>query len=535
MLPMASPCSTASSPCTRRLQSSLLIYKAPTSSLTHSSPKSCFPAGRKIHVTNRAATKTPTSSIKTMQIRCAKDIYIPEEFTKIFEDIEKLGPVISGKTWYPKAADHDNQKKTWYIVDATDKILGRLASTIAIHIRGKNLPTFTPSVDMGAYVIVVNAENVAVTGNKRTQKVYKRYSGRPGGLKEETFDNLQKRIPERIIEHAVRGMLPKGRLGRRLFTHLKVYKGPNHPHEAQKPVPLPITDKRIMIEKGRGAKASGTPHLGKHDREPSSASYESAPVETTWAVGAHLNLPGNLALALGFLVSSTTSSQQASLGSRVARGSSTTLQTVGVQFSTIVGTQGSASSGPIPATGGGSGGTSGSRSGGFGGSGGGGNIRGSRSSGHGPHQPQNIYMEMSLHLPEYRGIEDVTEHVHMCEILWHTKGITASECKANMGFQITLRIKVSDMIMITLKGAMIKMKGALREAVVEVEDTMVDSEAEAAMVDEVSSLMEHVIHVDPLTITCANVLRTLLVLFVERIITMKSVQNLYEHLRKKHK
>lgn len=248
MLAMASPCSTASTPCTRRLNSSLSISKPSTCSLSHISPKSNFFARREIHVTrNRIATKASPSSIKTTQ--AAEEVYIPEKYRKILEEIEKLGPVISQKTWYPKAADHENLKKTWYIVDATDKVLGRLASTIAIHIRGKNLPTYTPSVDMGAYVVVVNAENVAVTGNKRTQKVYKRYSGRPGGLKEETFDCLQKRIPERIIEHAVRGMLPKGRLGRRLFTHLKVYKGPNHPHEAQKPVPLPITDKRIMIEK----------------------------------------------------------------------------------------------------------------------------------------------------------------------------------------------------------------------------------------------------------------------------------------------
>ncbi|GAY61740.1 hypothetical protein CUMW_212320 [Citrus unshiu] len=146
---------------------------------------------------------------------------------------------IWNNTWYPKAADHRHSDKTWYVVDATDKILGRLASTIAIHIRGKNLATYTPSVDMGAYVIVVNAEKVAVSGKKRTQKIYRRHSGRPGGMKEETFDQLQHRIPERIIEHAVRGMLPKGRLGRELFTHLKVYKGPNHPHEAQQPIELP--------------------------------------------------------------------------------------------------------------------------------------------------------------------------------------------------------------------------------------------------------------------------------------------------------
>ncbi|KAH9781077.1 50S ribosomal protein L13 [Citrus sinensis] len=186
---------------------------------------------------------------------------------------------IWNNTWYPKAADHRHSDKTWYVVDATDKILGRLASTIAIHIRGKNLATYTPSVDMGAYVIVVcgtfgsgmtgvsffidknmeitlkgkkfkvNAEKVAVSGKKRTQKIYRRHSGRPGGMKEETFDQLQHRIPERIIEHAVRGMLPKGRLGRELFTHLKVYKGPNHPHEAQQPIELPIRDKRIQKQR----------------------------------------------------------------------------------------------------------------------------------------------------------------------------------------------------------------------------------------------------------------------------------------------
>ena len=142
-----------------------------------------------------------------------------------------------------------NTDKPWYVVDATDKILGRLASTIANHIRGKNLASYTPSVDMGAFVIVVNAEKVAVSGKKRNQKLYRRHSGRPGGMTVETFDQLQQRIPERIIEHAVRGMLPKGRLGRALFNHLKVYKGPDHPHEAQKPLDLPIRDKRIQLQK----------------------------------------------------------------------------------------------------------------------------------------------------------------------------------------------------------------------------------------------------------------------------------------------
>ncbi|KAJ6811879.1 50S ribosomal protein L13, chloroplastic [Iris pallida] len=194
----------------------------------------------------------PTSSsarIRCQQAQQAAAAAIPREQRWMFEESEINGPDIWNRTWYPKASDHVTTEKTWYVVDATDKILGRLASTIAIHIRGKNLATYTPSVDMGAYVIVVNAEKVAVSGKKRTQKLYRRHSGRPGGMKVETFDQLQQRIPERIIEHAVRGMLPKGRLGRTLFTHLKVYEGPDHPHEAQQPVPLPIRDKRIQIEK----------------------------------------------------------------------------------------------------------------------------------------------------------------------------------------------------------------------------------------------------------------------------------------------
>eukprot|EP00252_Welwitschia_mirabilis_P004956 TRINITY_DN1530_c0_g1_i1.p1 TRINITY_DN1530_c0_g1~~TRINITY_DN1530_c0_g1_i1.p1 ORF type:complete len:253 (+),score=45.76 TRINITY_DN1530_c0_g1_i1:80-838(+) len=200
----------------------------------------CRRKGATLHLTLAASSSSPVST---------DDFDIPELHKEIYEEIEKLLPTISNKTWYPKGADQENSKKKWYVVDATDKILGRLASTIAIHIRGKHLPTFSPSMDMGSYVIVVNAEKVAVSGNKRTQKLYRRHSGRPGGMKVETFDQLQKRIPERIIEHAVRGMLPKGRLGRRLFTHLKVYKGPNHPHEAQKPEPLPILDKRMIVEK----------------------------------------------------------------------------------------------------------------------------------------------------------------------------------------------------------------------------------------------------------------------------------------------
>ena len=128
----------------------------------------------------------------------------------------------------------------WFVVDATDQRLGRLASEIAMILRGKNKPEYTPHMDTGDFVIVINADKVKVTGKKRTQKVYHRQSGRPGGMKTETFAQLQARLPERIVEHAVKGMLPKNSLGRQLFTKLKVYAGASHPHQAQKPQELKI-------------------------------------------------------------------------------------------------------------------------------------------------------------------------------------------------------------------------------------------------------------------------------------------------------
>jgi large subunit ribosomal protein L13 len=136
------------------------------------------------------------------------------------------------KTYIPPVQEID---KKWYVVDAEGKRLGRLATEVASILRGKNKPTFTPNMDTGDFVIVINAEKVDVTGRKREQKLYRRHSGRPGGMKVETFDQLQHRIPERIIEKAVKGMLPKNALGRKLFTNLKVYAGPEHPHEAQQP------------------------------------------------------------------------------------------------------------------------------------------------------------------------------------------------------------------------------------------------------------------------------------------------------------
>jgi large subunit ribosomal protein L13 len=131
-------------------------------------------------------------------------------------------------------------EQKWYVIDATDQRLGRLASEIAKILRGKNKPTFTPHMDTGDFAIVINAEKVVVTGKKPKQKVYRRHSGRPGGMKTETFEQLQQRIPERIIETAVKGMLPKNSLGRKLFTKLKVYAGSTHPHQAQKPEELKI-------------------------------------------------------------------------------------------------------------------------------------------------------------------------------------------------------------------------------------------------------------------------------------------------------
>lgn len=141
------------------------------------------------------------------------------------------------KTYIPPT---ETIERKWYVVDAADQRLGRLATEIASVLRGKNKPTFTPNMDTGDFVVVVNAEKVVVTGNKANQKLYRRHSGRPGGMKTETFNQLQARIPERIIEKAVKGMLPKNALGRKLFTKLKVYAGPEHPHAAQQPETLVI-------------------------------------------------------------------------------------------------------------------------------------------------------------------------------------------------------------------------------------------------------------------------------------------------------
>jgi large subunit ribosomal protein L13 len=130
--------------------------------------------------------------------------------------------------------------RTWWVIDAEGKPLGRLASAIAMVLRGKNKPTFTPHVDTGDFVIVVNAQKVKLTGRKLVQKEYVRHSGEPGGFRREPYGALLERKPEIPIQKAVKGMLPKNTLGRELLTKLKVYAGPDHPHAAQKPQPLPF-------------------------------------------------------------------------------------------------------------------------------------------------------------------------------------------------------------------------------------------------------------------------------------------------------
>ena len=141
------------------------------------------------------------------------------------------------KTFSARPAAVDRQ---WFVVDATEQTLGRLASEIARRLRGKHKPIYTPHVDTGDYVIVVNADKVRVTGKKRTDKMYYRHSGYPGGLKSISFQRLVDKAPQRIIEHAVKGMLPKGPLGRAMFRKLKVFAGPEHQHNAQKPQSLTL-------------------------------------------------------------------------------------------------------------------------------------------------------------------------------------------------------------------------------------------------------------------------------------------------------
>jgi large subunit ribosomal protein L13 len=148
------------------------------------------------------------------------------------------------KTYSPKPGD---LTRDWWLVDATDLPLGRLASEIATILRGKHKPTFAPHVDGGDFVVIINADRVAVTSDKSQSKIYYRHSGYPGGIKAETFESLKKRRPEAIVERAVRGMLPKNKLGRQMARKLRVYAGPDHPHASQDPQPLQLDIRKVEL------------------------------------------------------------------------------------------------------------------------------------------------------------------------------------------------------------------------------------------------------------------------------------------------
>jgi len=146
------------------------------------------------------------------------------------------------KTYAVKASEIE---RGWWLVDASDQTLGRLATRIATLLEGKHKPIYSPHLDSGDHVVVVNAAKVRVTGNKLTQKIYYRHSNYPGGLKEESLQTLMARKPEIVIERAVKGMLPQNRLGRAMFKKLKVYAGADHPHQAQQPVDAEFQEEKV--------------------------------------------------------------------------------------------------------------------------------------------------------------------------------------------------------------------------------------------------------------------------------------------------
>jgi large subunit ribosomal protein L13 len=145
------------------------------------------------------------------------------------------------KTYVAKPTDRE---RNWLVVDAEGLTLGRLATQIADALRGKRKPTYTPHIDTGDFVVVINAESIAVTGTKRTDKMYYLHSGYPGGLKSRTLNDMLERRPEEVIRLAVKGMMPRNRLGRKQLTKLKVYAGPEHPHTAQQPQPMALIEQK---------------------------------------------------------------------------------------------------------------------------------------------------------------------------------------------------------------------------------------------------------------------------------------------------
>jgi len=161
-------------------------------------------------------------------------------YSKAAADRPREAPVIT-PVRLTRSMRPQDVERVWFVVDAKGKILGRMASQVAQVLRGKHKPTFTPHVDGGDFVVIVNAAQVELSGRKREGKIYHRHTGFPGGIRSITAGRLLETRPERAIEHAVRGMLPKGRLGRRMLRKLRVYAGPEHPHAAQKPERLEIS------------------------------------------------------------------------------------------------------------------------------------------------------------------------------------------------------------------------------------------------------------------------------------------------------
>jgi large subunit ribosomal protein L13 len=164
------------------------------------------------------------------------------------------------RTFTPKAADITRQ---WHEIDADGAILGRLATEIATLLRGKHKPIWAPHVDTGDHVVVINASKLAVDARKRQQKQYIRHTGYPGGIRSENLEHLLARDPEKVVRLAVRRMLPKGPLGRRMLKKLKVYGGPTHPHQAQKPIARPLPE-RTLARRGADAAESGMAQRGSH-------------------------------------------------------------------------------------------------------------------------------------------------------------------------------------------------------------------------------------------------------------------------------
>ncbi len=147
------------------------------------------------------------------------------------------------RTYFPKGKELNETDKKWYLVDAEGMVLGRLSTFVADILSGKNKPEYTPFMDMGDYVIVINADKIKVTGNKTDQKMYYRHTGYVGHIRQETLGDALAKHPERVVERSVKGMLPRKALGRKMYKKLKVYASPEHPHEAQKPIPVELPER----------------------------------------------------------------------------------------------------------------------------------------------------------------------------------------------------------------------------------------------------------------------------------------------------